>query len=123
MEKIIVTVGWWFGSRGREIEKKIAQKLRIPYYDKKLLVVVAKESGLALNFLQDMDEKHPYSLLHSLCLGQPNLEMGNCSISVELQGTAGSCTAYYQPGKLCDCRPRCRLPCLACGQMRRHIGR
>ncbi|BFL38618.1 cytidylate kinase family protein [Agathobaculum sp. NSJ-28] len=83
MEKIIITVGWWFGSRGREIEKKIAQKLRIPYYDKKLLVVVAKESGLALNFLQDMDEKHPYSLLHSLCLGQPNLEMGNCSISVE----------------------------------------
>ena len=51
MEKIIITVGWWFGSRGREIEKKIAQKLRIPYYDKKLLVVVAKESGLALNFL------------------------------------------------------------------------
>lgn len=83
MGKIIITIGRQFGSGGREIGKKIAQKLHIPYYDKELLAVAAKESGLALDFLQDMDEKHPHSLLYSLCLGRPNLVMGNCSISVE----------------------------------------
>ena len=45
--------------------------------------MAAKESGLALDFLQDMDEKHPHSLLYSLCVGRPNLVLGNCNISVE----------------------------------------
>lgn len=83
MEKILITIGRQFGSGGREIGKKIARELKIPYYDKELLAVAAKESGLALDFLQDMDEKHPHSLLYSLCVGRPNLVLGNCNISVE----------------------------------------
>lgn len=83
MEKILITIGRQFGSGGREIGKKIARELEIPYYDKELLAVAAKESGLALDFLQDMDEKHPHSLLYSLCVGRPNLVLGNCNISVE----------------------------------------
>lgn len=83
MDKIMITIGRQFGSGGREIGKKIARELEIPYYDKKLLAVAARESGLALDFLQDMDEKHPHSLLYSLCVGRPNLVLGNCNISVE----------------------------------------
>lgn len=83
MEKILITIGRQFGSGGREIGKKLARELEIPYYDKELLAVAAKESGLALDFLQDMDEKHPHSLLYSLCVGRPNLVLGNCNISVE----------------------------------------
>ena len=83
MDKIMITIGRQFGSGGREIGKKIARELEIPYYDKELLAVAAKESGLALDFLQDMDEKHPHSLLYSLCVGRPNLVLGNCNISVE----------------------------------------
>lgn len=83
MEKILITIGRQSGSGGREIGKKIARELEIPYYDKELLAVAAKESGLALDFLQDMDEKHPHSLLYSLCVGRPNLALGNCNISVE----------------------------------------
>lgn len=83
MEKILITIGRQFGSGGREIGKKLARELEIPYYDKELLAVAAKESGLALDFLQDMDEKHPHSLLYSLCVGRPNLALGNCNISVE----------------------------------------
>lgn len=83
MEKILITIGRQFGSGGREIGKKLARELEIPYYDKELLAVAAKESGLALNFLQDMDEKHSHSLLYSLCVGRPNLALGNCNISVE----------------------------------------
>ena len=83
MEKILITIGRQFGSGGREVGKKIAGELNVPYYDKELLAVAAKESGLALDFLQDMDEKHPHSLLYSLCVGRPNLALGNCNISVE----------------------------------------
>ena len=83
MEKILITIGRQFGSGGREIGKKLARVLEIPYYDKELLAVAAKESGLALDFLQDMDEKHSHSLLYSLCVGRPNLALGNCNISVE----------------------------------------
>ena len=79
MEKILITIGRQFGSGGREIGKKIARELELPYYDKELLAVAAQESGLA----QDMDEKHPHSLLYSLCVGRPNLVLGNCNISVE----------------------------------------
>ena len=82
MDKIMITIGRQFGSGGREIGKKIARELEIPYYDKELLAVAAKER-LALDFLQDMDEKHPHSLLYSLCVGRPNLVLGNCNISVE----------------------------------------
>ena len=74
MDKIMITIGRQFGSGGREIGKKIARELEIPYYDKELL---------AVDFLQDMDEKHPHSLLYSLCVGRPNLVLGNCNISVE----------------------------------------
>lgn len=83
MEKILITIGRQFGSGGREVGKKIAGELNVPYYDKELLAVAAKESGLALDFLQDLDEKHPHSLLYSLCVGRPNLALGNCNISVE----------------------------------------
>lgn len=83
MEKILITIGRQFGSGGREIGKELARELEIPYYDKELLAVAAKESGLALDFLQDMDEKHPHSLLYSLCVGRPNPVLGNCNISVE----------------------------------------
>ena len=39
MDKIMITIGRQFGSGGREIGKKIARELEIPYYDKELLAV------------------------------------------------------------------------------------
>lgn len=57
MEKVLITIGRQFGSGGREIGKKIARKWEIPYYEKELLVVAAKESEFALDFLQDMDHR------------------------------------------------------------------
>ena len=69
MGEIYVTIGRQFGSGGREIGKKVAQALNIPYYDKELLAVAAKESGLSLEFLRSFDEKHSNSFLYSLVMG------------------------------------------------------
>lgn len=68
MERII-TIGRQFGAGGREIGKQVAAKLGIPYYDKELLVVAAKESGLDSRFLENYDERSN-SLLYSLVMGQ-----------------------------------------------------
>ena len=42
----IITIGRQFGSAGREIGEKLAEKLGIKCYDKELLTRAAKESGL-----------------------------------------------------------------------------
>ena len=47
MAELYITIGRQFGSGGREIGKKVAQALGIPYYDKELLAIAAKESGLS----------------------------------------------------------------------------
>lgn len=83
MENIYITIGREFGSGGREIGKKVAQALGIPYYDKELLAVAAEESGLSHEFLQNYDEKPTNSFLYSLVMGQQNLLTGIQGTTVE----------------------------------------
>ena len=42
---VVITIGREFGSGGREIGKKVADRLGIKFYDKELLQEAAKESG------------------------------------------------------------------------------
>ena len=83
MEKTYITIGRQFGSGGREIGKKIAETLGIDYYDKELLAIAAKESGLSHQFLQNYDEKPTNSFLYSLVMGQQNLLGGVQGTTVE----------------------------------------
>ncbi len=83
MENVYITIGRQFGSGGREIGKKVAQALGIPYYDKELLAVAAKESGLSHQFLQSYDERPTSSFLYSLVMGQQNLLTGVQGTTVE----------------------------------------
>ena len=46
MKNIIISIGRELGSGGKEIAEKIAERLGIKFYDKKLLEVAARESGL-----------------------------------------------------------------------------
>ena len=48
--KIILTIGRQFGSGGREIGQRLAKELGIGYYDKELITVAARESGLSYAF-------------------------------------------------------------------------
>lgn len=68
MEKILITIGRQFGSNGRIIGEKVAEKLEIPCYDKQLVKRVAKESGLWENLLDEMDEKPTNSFLYSVVM-------------------------------------------------------
>lgn len=83
MAEIYVTIGRQFGSGGREIGKKVAEALGLPYYDKELLAVAAKESGLSHEFLQSYDERPTNSFLYSLVMGQHHLTPGIPGNTVE----------------------------------------
>ena len=47
----IITISREFGSGGREIGKKLADDLGIPFYDKELLEMASKESVYVRSFL------------------------------------------------------------------------
>lgn len=67
MEKIVITIGRQFGSAGGYIGNKLAELLDIPYYDKNLLELASKKSGISENMFNDADEKHN-SFLYSLSM-------------------------------------------------------
>lgn len=68
MDHYVITIGRQFGSGGLEIGQKLAQKLGIECYDKELLTVAAKESGLCEELFHNHDEKPTNSFLYSLVM-------------------------------------------------------
>lgn len=74
--KHIITVARQFGSGGREIAKSLADQLGIKFYDKDLISLAAKESGMSPEVFEKIDEKATNSLLYSLSLGLYNFGNG-----------------------------------------------
>lgn len=54
MTKRIITISREFGSGGRFIGEEVAKKLGIKYYDKEIIGQIAKESGLAPEYIKKM---------------------------------------------------------------------
>ena len=69
MSDTIFTIGRQYGSGGRLIGKKLAEDLGIPFYDKELLTIAAKESGFCQEIFETHDEKPTSSFLYSLVMG------------------------------------------------------
>ena len=55
--KVIITIARQFGSGGREIGEKLSGRLGIPFYDKSLIHLAAKESGIDEDLFEFADEK------------------------------------------------------------------
>ena len=51
MENRIITISREFGSGGRTIGRKVAEKLGIPCYDAELIHKIAQESGFAESYI------------------------------------------------------------------------
>ncbi len=65
----VITISREFGSGGREIGKKLSEKLDIPFYDKELLELASKESGICRELFDRNDEAYTNSFLYSLVMG------------------------------------------------------
>ena len=59
MAKRIITISREFGSGGRFIGEKVAQKLGIAYYDKNIINEIAEKSGLSPEYVQKNAELSP----------------------------------------------------------------
>ncbi len=68
MRKEIITIGRQFGSGGHEVGRRLAAELGIKLYDKELLKMMAQESNICEQVLEDYDEKNTGSLLYSIMM-------------------------------------------------------
>ena len=55
----VITIGRQFGSGGHEVGSRLAKKMGIPFYDKEILRLTAKNSRFAESYLEKMDEQKP----------------------------------------------------------------
>ena len=66
MKNLIITISRQYGSGGRQIGRRIADELGIPFYDKEVIDLAAKESGLAVDFIRGQEQQLTQSLLFSI---------------------------------------------------------
>lgn len=71
---LIITIGRQYASGGHEIAKKLSELLGIKMYDKELIDLASKESGISEEVLKLYDEKPTSSFLYSLSLGAISFE-------------------------------------------------
>lgn len=55
----IVTVGREFGSGGRELGRRIAEEMKIAYYDQEIITEIAKRTSISEQYVQNIVEQHP----------------------------------------------------------------
>lgn len=65
---LIITIGRQYGSGGREIGRKLALRLGIPFYDRELISRAAKKSGFSEDLFEQLDKRATNSLLYSLTM-------------------------------------------------------
>ena len=68
-QKIIITIGREYGSGGRMIGKLLAECLGISFYNKEIIEMAAKKSGMSEEAFEKVDETAASSLLYSIATG------------------------------------------------------
>lgn len=62
----IINIGRQLGSGGRQIGKILSERLNVPFYDKELITLASKQSGLAQEAFEKVDEKSRFTLTGGL---------------------------------------------------------
>ena len=75
MKHIIINIGRQLGSGGHDIGRMLALDFQAKYYDRELLNLAAKESGLSESIFEQNDEKKGF-FRGLLNLGAPHLSGG-----------------------------------------------
>ena len=66
MKNYVITIGREYASGGSEIAKKLGVELGIKVYDKEMISLAAKESGLAESVVAETEQKKTNSFLYSI---------------------------------------------------------
>ncbi len=79
--KKVITFSRQFGSGGRSIAKKVAEKLGYSYYDEELVERVAKETGFDPSYIVDAGEYAPGKSLLSYALSSASSHSGTHNLN------------------------------------------
>ena len=55
----IITIGREFGSGGRELGRRLAEELKIAYYDREIVVEIAKRTSLSEEYIHQIVDRRP----------------------------------------------------------------
>ena len=69
----VITIGRQLGSGGKALGELLSQKLSIPCYDKELILMASRESGLEQELFEKADEKNNRSFLSFLLAGNQDI--------------------------------------------------
>ena len=73
----VITISRESGSGGRAIGEKLAKELGIPFYNKELILMAAKESGLSEEYIKKAEQQKSTSFLYGLYMGAQQLPMND----------------------------------------------
>ena len=73
----VITISREYGSGGRAIGEKLAKELGIPFYNKELILMAAKESGLSEAYIKKTEQMKSTSFLYGLYMGAQALPMND----------------------------------------------
>ena len=104
MAKRIITISREFGSGGRELGRRLSEKLRFAYYDQEIVTEIAKRTKLSEEYVRWVSESRPFASFpihvgRSFCVLpdpalQPSIEVfSGCSGSFRRNRTASSSAA------------------------------
>lgn len=75
----IITISREYGSGGHTIAKLVAEQLNIPFYDKEIIDMSAKDSGLSPDFISKNEQNISSGWLYTLLLGASYASSGTSS--------------------------------------------
>ncbi|MDR0427231.1 MAG: cytidylate kinase-like family protein [Dysgonamonadaceae bacterium] len=64
-KKYVITIGRQLGSGGRYLGEQLSEKLGIPCYDKELIQLASRESGLGKEFFERADEQSKHGFFNT----------------------------------------------------------
>ena len=70
MAKNVITISRQFGSGGRTVGRRLAERLGVPFYDKELVNQVADETGFDVSFIEENGEFSPSKSIFSFAMSQ-----------------------------------------------------
>ena len=73
--KTIVTIGREYGSGGRIVAQRLAEKLGVPFYDKEVIQGVAKKTGFAENFVREAERRPTNSFMYDMYFSTHSLSI------------------------------------------------
>ena len=65
----IITLSRQYGSGGRQVGIKLSERLKIPFYDREIIMLAAAESGIAQAHFEQAEERTNRSIPYDMPLG------------------------------------------------------